>query len=398
MSAPSDILTMGRMSPSASPSRGESIRRSSYAYRSTSDYMSRGGMGGTAGLAVSGGSAAVASYGAAPVERVSGRGSAAPSRYGRRPVQLVGGSRGSYGRTAFDVESGHVSDRSSRPRRVASAYAGSGRSASERAAFGREDSGRSSYARMGSERVSSGRTSFGRPDSERDGLGSGSSSRGASARVTASGFSGGATAAVIGSVRDGVAAATIGAVRGAASGWIGSTRNSGERDGARERGFADRAASRDRGVSHERAAAKASPVAVAAEWVGAHRILSAAIVVTLVLVLMLYPPARAYYGAVRTNGVLSSQLSDINASNSTMQSQVDSLMTREGIEDEARRRGYVSEGDTPVDMSGVDDTGCPSADTTVTQPSSSASNPDNPWYIGVLDALFRYDPSSQGLS
>ena len=49
-----------------------------------------------------------------------------------------------------------------------------------------------------------------------------------------------------------------------------------------------------------------------------------------------------------------------------MQSQVDSLMTREGIEDEARRRGYVSEGDTPVDMSGVDDTGCPSADTTVT--------------------------------
>ena len=131
---------------------------------------------------------------------------------------------------------------------------------------------------------------------------------------------------------------------------------------------------------------------------GAHRILSAAIVVTLVLVLMLYPPARAYYGAVRTNGVLSSQLSDINASNSTMQSQVDSLMTREGIEDEARRRGYVSEGDTPVDMSGVDDTGCPSADTTVTQPSSSASNPDNPWYIGVLDALFRYDPSSQGLS
>lgn len=149
-------------------------------------------------------------------------------------------------------------------------------------------------------------------------------------------------------------------------------------------------------VSSEKAP-RVNPLTAVAGWAGAHRALSIAMATVLVAVAMLYPPARAYYAAVRVNSVLSSQLSDVNASNDSLQSDVSSLMTKEGIEDEARRRGYVSKGDTAVDMSGVSDSGGAISDQASATSDDTASSAAEPWYLSALDALFGYDPSTQGV-
>lgn len=149
-------------------------------------------------------------------------------------------------------------------------------------------------------------------------------------------------------------------------------------------------------VSSEKAP-RVNPLTALAGWAGAHRALSIAMATVLVAVAMLYPPARAYYAAVRVNSVLSSQLSDVNASNDSLQSDVSSLMTKEGIEDEARRRGYVSKGDTAVDMSGVSDSGGATSDQASATSDDTASSAAEPWYLSVLDAFFGYDPSTQGV-
>ncbi len=149
-------------------------------------------------------------------------------------------------------------------------------------------------------------------------------------------------------------------------------------------------------VSSEKAP-RVNPLTAVAGWAGAHRALSIAMATVLVAVAMLYPPARAYYAAVRVNSVLSSQLSDVNASNDSLQSDVSSLMTKEGIEDEARRRGYVSKGDTAVDMSGVSDSGGAISDQASATSDDTASSAAEPWYLSALDAFFGYDPSTQGV-
>lgn len=149
-------------------------------------------------------------------------------------------------------------------------------------------------------------------------------------------------------------------------------------------------------VSSEKAP-RVNPLTAVAGWAGAHRALSIAMATVLVAVAMLYPPARAYYAAARVNSVLSSQLSDVNASNDSLQSDVSSLMTKEGIEDEARRRGYVSKGDTAVDMSGVSDSGGATSDQASATSDDTASSAAEPWYLSALDAFFGYDPSTQGV-
>lgn len=164
---------------------------------------------------------------------------------------------------------------------------------------------------------------------------------------------------------------------------------------ARPHAGRDRIAVRPAVISEK--APRVNPLTAVVGWAGAHRALSIAMATVLVAVAMLYSPARAYYAAVRVNSVLSSQLSDVNASNDSLQSDVSSLMTKEGIEDEARRRGYVSKGDTAVDMSGVSDSGGATSDQASATSDDTASSAAEPWYLSVLDALFGYDPSTQGV-
>ncbi len=130
-------------------------------------------------------------------------------------------------------------------------------------------------------------------------------------------------------------------------------------------------------------------------WFMSHKRLSITLGVILALAIVVYPPACSLYSAARSNAILSAKLSEATATADTLQSEVDSLMTREGIEDEARRRGYVSEGETAVDMSGVEDSGSASSDSTVTE--STSDSEEDPWYIQALDFVFRYDASTQGI-
>lgn len=59
--------------------------------------------------------------------------------------------------------------------------------------------------------------------------------------------------------------------------------------------------------------------------------------------------------------------------------------------------GYVDDGDTAVDMEGVEDSGSARSDTTVMQDSQEEEVQD-PWYTQLGDFIFMYDPDIQGIS
>ncbi len=98
-------------------------------------------------------------------------------------------------------------------------------------------------------------------------------------------------------------------------------------------------------------------------------------------ILTFYGPCKTYYKAWRAGLDLQDQLTDLNSSNDQYKSDIQSLQTREGIEDEARRRGYVSEGETKVVVEGLSD----DADD-----SSSSTDAELPWYIQLGDKVFHY--------
>lgn len=105
----------------------------------------------------------------------------------------------------------------------------------------------------------------------------------------------------------------------------------------------------------------------------------------------LYVPLRNYYTAVRDEQVLSAELDQVSSDNESLQSSIETLQTREGIEDEARRRGYVSEGETAVTVEGLSDSS--SEEDAVSLTDDTAQTGDEPWYVRVGDFLFGYDPS-----
>lgn len=116
-----------------------------------------------------------------------------------------------------------------------------------------------------------------------------------------------------------------------------------------------------------------------------------AVVCVLVVVAMLYAPIRDSYKAHRDHEVYEAQLAAINANNAEVKASIDKLQTEEGIEDEARRHGYVKEGETPAEVPGLDD-GETDGEAKAA-PTLSAEDVDtgpDPWYVSVLDVLFGY--------
>lgn len=107
------------------------------------------------------------------------------------------------------------------------------------------------------------------------------------------------------------------------------------------------------------------------------------------VVAFLYGPTRSLYAATRDEQIYTAQLAELNAHNEELRAEVNRLQSREGIEDEARKRGYVGPGETPVMVDGleVDDRGTAdasaSADLTLEE--------EDPWYVEVLDFLFDYE-------
>lgn len=114
---------------------------------------------------------------------------------------------------------------------------------------------------------------------------------------------------------------------------------------------------------------------------GRWRVPLIALAVAAVVALALYEPARGLYSAWRTQGIREAQLEQLNESNEEYRSDIDRLQSREGIEEEARKRGYVTEGETSVIVEGLPEDDSSSADDAA----------ENPWYIGLLDTIFRYE-------
>lgn len=116
------------------------------------------------------------------------------------------------------------------------------------------------------------------------------------------------------------------------------------------------------------------------------RVIVIAVLALAALVVTMYGPAQTYYKAWRAGLDLQSQLDELNASNEQYKSDIQSLQTREGIEDEARRRGYVSSGETKVVVEGT------SENAEGDSGSSSSAASDLPWYVELGDKVFHYVP------
>lgn len=146
-------------------------------------------------------------------------------------------------------------------------------------------------------------------------------------------------------------------------------------------------------------------------------------ILAVAVVLSVYFPVRDLYIAQRMSDIYSQQLAQHEEYNAQLEADVDKLMTREGIADEAHERfGYVMPGETSGKVVGLNEDGTPvqegseggsasqqgagsqagsgedgeaSAEGSEGVPENVATSKDldktvSPWYSGVLDALFFF--------
>ena len=107
-------------------------------------------------------------------------------------------------------------------------------------------------------------------------------------------------------------------------------------------------------------------------------------VALLVVVVALYGPSCDLYRQWRLESARSQTLSELTQANEEVQGDIDNLTTEEGIKDEARRRGYVEEGEKSVVVDGLTE-----GDDSSDEPAEQA--PAEPWYLGVTDFIFGYE-------
>lgn len=104
--------------------------------------------------------------------------------------------------------------------------------------------------------------------------------------------------------------------------------------------------------------------------------------------IVLYGPARSYYSARRDASAYAAQLAAIEAKNEALVAEVEHLQTREGVEDEARKHGFVEPGETAVKVAGL-----PEAERDISVAATGVvAEEETPWYLSVLDFVFAYEP------
>ena len=119
---------------------------------------------------------------------------------------------------------------------------------------------------------------------------------------------------------------------------------------------------------------------------GGLAIVVGAIIALAIVFLMLYGPLCDWYAAWRTNLRLQASYAQVFDEQTELQNDVNSLRTREGIEDEARRQGLVGEGETRVVVENL-----PGDDVVVTADAAPEEAPEDPWYLLFLDSVFGYE-------
>lgn len=121
------------------------------------------------------------------------------------------------------------------------------------------------------------------------------------------------------------------------------------------------------------------------------------IVAAIVLVVLgfLYVPARSLYVARRDEAVLTARLETLEDENADLQHSIETLQTREGIEDEARRRGYIVNGETSVNVQGLEgaEGEQQGVDIATLTANGAVEEGDLPWYIVLGDFVFQYQPT-----
>ena len=116
------------------------------------------------------------------------------------------------------------------------------------------------------------------------------------------------------------------------------------------------------------------------------------VAIAALLAWMLYAPARDLYVANRRLDELQATYDALLAENESIRSELESLQTREGIENEARARGYVLPGETKVVVEGLPEE---HADDAAAEAVADIEIPDTrPWYTRMLDTAFGYEPES----
>ena len=124
---------------------------------------------------------------------------------------------------------------------------------------------------------------------------------------------------------------------------------------------------------------------------GKFRGLFMAVGVIVLVVVALYAPTRSWYSTQRDAALYTKQLQTLKEDNAALQENVTRLQSKEGIEDEARKRGYVGPGETSVTINGMTD-GSSEAKTDASKNSLEGVSTDDPWYIKILDSVFFYTP------
>ena len=151
-------------------------------------------------------------------------------------------------------------------------------------------------------------------------------------------------------------------------------------------------ASRAADVASGATSAASATVSRAEEFAGAHRLPVIIVAVIVATAVMLYGPACNLYAAWRSGLDLQATYDATAQSNDQLTSEVDALMTPEGVQDLARERGYVGEGETGVVVEGLSDTG---TDATP-MGTGTVVSADVPWYVSVADVIFQYHTDTSG--
>lgn len=101
-----------------------------------------------------------------------------------------------------------------------------------------------------------------------------------------------------------------------------------------------------------------------------------------------FGPLKDYYNAWRNAGVLQVEHTVLTTINEGLTSDVERLNTLEGIEDEARRRGYVYPGEEAVVVEGLDEKSL--SEQEALDQALEEYEQSLPWYVHTLDNILGY--------
>ncbi len=126
-----------------------------------------------------------------------------------------------------------------------------------------------------------------------------------------------------------------------------------------------------------------------ADWLQSHMVLLLVVAAVVVTLAALYRPVQTYYLAWRQSIDLQAEYDYVSAQNDGLKGDIGRLQTRQGIEDEARSRGYGYEGESTTGSAAA---GGAEGGSSAGTEEFSILDVERPWYVHVLDYIFGYQP------